>query len=368
MYLSQSNGPALYYYQTITETIEHIRKSGFTHVDISFFSRFQKGSIYFSDEYMKVVDEYREALKKYGVTPVQAHEPTGNSLGDDGGEYYMKKTPRSIEMAAKIGCPSITIHPGHPVPDSEFGKSKEAYVEGNVAAIKKLIPYAEEYGIELLLENIGYKGVEPFNTIFATTAEDIIDIVERARAATGLELELLIAGRQDPTPFVAELRRIAAARPWVRLVGEVHGRAKAEFMLSAAYAVHAERDETFGIVITEYLKAGCVVIAPDEGGAGEIKNGMGCKVEIIVEQYERAVYVPVQCVVRIAGSSYAWRKTPNGGERVPVETGLANNKFIRILSGLSAGEEVMLAPPLSDSVGGAETELAKEPGAEEEAK
>ena len=105
-----------------------------------------------------------------------------------------------------------------------------------------------------------------------------------------------------------------------------------------------------------------------DGGAGEIKNGMGCKVEIIVEQYEKAVYVPVQCVVRIAGDSFAWRRTANGNERVPVETGLANNKFIRILSGLSAGEEVMLAPPLSDSVGGSETELAKEGAAEEEAK
>ena len=105
-----------------------------------------------------------------------------------------------------------------------------------------------------------------------------------------------------------------------------------------------------------------------DGGAGEIKNGMGCKVEIIVEQYEKAVYVPVQCVVRIAGDSFAWRRTANGNERVPVETGLAINKFIRILSGLSAGEEVMLAPPLSDSVGGSETELAKEGAAEEEAK
>ena len=105
-----------------------------------------------------------------------------------------------------------------------------------------------------------------------------------------------------------------------------------------------------------------------DGGAGEIKNGMGCKVEIIVEQYEKAVYVPVQCVVRIAGNSFVWRKASNGGERVPVETGLANNKFIRILSGLSAGEEVLLAPPLSDSVGGSETELAKESAAAEEEK
>ena len=105
-----------------------------------------------------------------------------------------------------------------------------------------------------------------------------------------------------------------------------------------------------------------------DGGAGEIKNGMGCKVEIVVEQYEKALYVPVQCVVRIAGESFAWKRSANGSERVPVETGLANNKFIRILSGLAAGDEVMLAPPLSDSVGGSETELAKEPAEEEESK
>ena len=105
-----------------------------------------------------------------------------------------------------------------------------------------------------------------------------------------------------------------------------------------------------------------------DGGAGEIKNGMGCKVEIVVEQYEKALYVPVQCVVRIAGESFAWKRSANGGERVPVETGLANNKFIRILSGLAAGDEVMLAPPLSDLVGGSETELAKEPAEEEESK
>ena len=105
-----------------------------------------------------------------------------------------------------------------------------------------------------------------------------------------------------------------------------------------------------------------------DGGAGEIKNGMGCKVEIVVEQYEKALYVPVQCVVRIAGESFAWKRSANGSERVPVETGLANNKFIRILSGLAAGDEVMLAPPLSDSVGGSETELAKKPAEEEESK
>ena len=41
-------------------------------------------------------------------------------------------------------------------------------------------------------------------------------------------------------------------------------------MLSASYALHAERDEAFGIAIAEYLKAGNVPIIPDEGGPTEI--------------------------------------------------------------------------------------------------
>ena len=94
-----------------------------------------------------------------------------------------------------------------------------------------------------------------------------------------------------------------------------------------------------------------------DGGAGELKNGMGCKVEIVVEQYEKAVYVPVQCVVRVAGESCVWVRGRNGDERRAVKTGLSNNRFVRILEGLAAGEEVSLAPPLKESAGTAETAL-----------
>ena len=46
------------------------------------------------------------------ISPVQCHEPAGNNIGDDNGQYYHKKAVRAIEMAAKIGCPCMTIHPG----------------------------------------------------------------------------------------------------------------------------------------------------------------------------------------------------------------------------------------------------------------
>ena len=96
-----------------------------------------------------------------------------------------------------------------------------------------------------------------------------------------------------------------------------------------------------------------------DGGAGELRNGMGCKAEIIVEQYEKALYVPVQCVVRIAGETFVWVRGAGGDVQRKVTVGLDNSRFVRILSGLSAGEEVSLTPPLKDSNSGSDVELAK---------
>ena len=86
-----------------------------------------------------------------------------------------------------------------------------------------------------------------------------------------------------------------------------------------------------------------------DGGVGELKNGMGCRVRIILAEYEDAVSVPVQCVVRVGGRACVWVKTPRGPERRTVETGLDNNRFVHVLSGLEGGEEVLLVPPLAES-------------------
>ncbi len=100
--------------------------------------------------------------------------------------------------------------------------------------------------------------------------EDIIHIVELARASSGSDLILLIAGQMENSPYVERMKQIAEEKEWIRFVGHVYGETKERFLLSGTYAVHAERDETFGIAITEYLKAGCIPIVPDEGGTVEI--------------------------------------------------------------------------------------------------
>jgi len=80
-----------------------------------------------------------------------------------------------------------------------------------------------------------------------------------------------------------------------------------------------------------------------------LRSGMTCKAEIIVEQYDDAVYVPMQAVTRVAGDAMVY--VLEGKSMVPrkVEIGLDNNRMVRIAGGLKEGEVVVLDPPLKSS-------------------
>lgn len=83
-----------------------------------------------------------------------------------------------------------------------------------------------------------------------------------------------------------------------------------------------------------------------EGDAAELKTGMNCQAEIMIEHIENAVYVPVQCIYSVKGVPTAFVKTRGGVEQRPVTLGNDNNQMIHIVEGLEPGEEVLLSPPL----------------------
>jgi hypothetical protein len=86
-----------------------------------------------------------------------------------------------------------------------------------------------------------------------------------------------------------------------------------------------------------------------EGNIPSLRTGMSCKVEIIVEQYEDVVYVPVQTVLRVGGESTVFVVKDSSIEGRKVKVGLDNRRMIRIISGLSEGEHVLMAPPLESA-------------------
>ncbi len=100
---------------------------------------------------------------------------------------------------------------------------------------------------------------------------ELIDIIEKTRTATGLNIIFHLAGcLNHATPYGEKLCGMMENRDWLKFVGPLYGKEKEDFLLSGSYALHAERCEPFGIAIVEYIKAGIITLVPDGGGTCEI--------------------------------------------------------------------------------------------------
>ena len=76
-----------------------------------------------------------------------------------------------------------------------------------------------------------------------------------------------------------------------------------------------------------------------------IRPGMSTQVEILVDELEDVVYIPIQAVVPMGDQRVVYVAKADGRERRVVETGQYTEEFIEIRSGLDAGEVVLLLPP-----------------------
>ena len=81
----------------------------------------------------------------------------------------------------------------------------------------------------------------------------------------------------------------------------------------------------------------------------ELRSGMTCRAEIVVETHDDVLYVPVQTVLRVSGRPTVYVMNGDDPEARTVSIGLDNNRMMHILDGLAVGDRVMLAPPLSPS-------------------
>ena len=75
-----------------------------------------------------------------------------------------------------------------------------------------------------------------------------------------------------------------------------------------------------------------------------LKPGMTAEVEIVIDELDDALTVPVLGVMEIDGKFYAWVRGASGPEKRPVVLGPSNDKFIAVVDGLNEGDEVILNP------------------------
>jgi HlyD family secretion protein len=89
-----------------------------------------------------------------------------------------------------------------------------------------------------------------------------------------------------------------------------------------------------------------------DGELQGVRTGMTCKAQVIVQQLQDALFVPVQSVIRVAGKPTVYVKRRGKPMPVNVELGLDNKDYIHIVSGLAEGDRVLTNPPLDKVTGG----------------
>ena len=82
-----------------------------------------------------------------------------------------------------------------------------------------------------------------------------------------------------------------------------------------------------------------------DGSYDFLKPGMSAKVEVLIEQLDDVVIVPVQVVANRGGKKVCYCMTPDGPQQKEVQTGSFNDTFVQITDGLETGEEVLMNLP-----------------------
>ncbi len=147
------------------------------------------------------------------------------------------------------------------------------------------------------------------------------------------EMAVRVNIHESSVQRVAEGQTVAVridAFPDMRLTGEV-----------IKVAVVADSGNAF---MNPDLKVYPTIVRID-GEHGWLRPGMTAEVEILVASLENTVYVPIQAVTYLEDKQVVYVSRAGRREAREVQTGNYSEQFIEILSGLSAGEEVMLLPP-----------------------
>lgn len=79
-------------------------------------------------------------------------------------------------------------------------------------------------------------------------------------------------------------------------------------------------------------------------GLPSLRPGMSAQVEILIEQLDDVISVPVQAILSFGGKDHVYIRRGDEWSRIEVKLGTSNDKLIEVAEGLNEGDEVALSP------------------------
>lgn len=152
MLLSTQNQDLLKMYG-FEKAVTILKNAGYDAYDMSLFQMFSEAETcpLNQENYRDVAKEMRAFADSVGLPCNQAHAPFHTSAGDEKDEWRFETIVRSMEIASILGAKCIVVHPKQHLP---YITEKQALWDMNIAFYKRLIPYCEQFNIQVALENM----------------------------------------------------------------------------------------------------------------------------------------------------------------------------------------------------------------------
>ncbi len=124
--------------------------------------------------------DLREYAREKGITICQAHAPFPSSyVEEDKSEKRFRDIVQGMKNAACLGAPMTVVHPCCHLDYAIEGNPEKLFAY-NLAFYRRLIPFAEEFGIKIAIENIGRNTVtstpERLNRLYDTLNNPVFTV------------------------------------------------------------------------------------------------------------------------------------------------------------------------------------------------
>lgn len=158
------------------ETFDILAQAGFEGIDFN-----NDVEEYYSDQHD---EHFYRSLAQHsasrGIAVCQAHAPFPSSYTDkERTEKRFYEIVQGMKYAAYLGAPMIVVHPCTHL-DFAIEGNPEILFEYNLDFYRRLIPYAEEFGIKIAIENIGRVSItstpERLNRLYDTLNHPVFTV------------------------------------------------------------------------------------------------------------------------------------------------------------------------------------------------
>lgn len=141
------------------EAIRLLKKGGFDAFDFSFFRMFSEKDYWTNQpDFRETAKHLRAVADACKIVCNQAHAPFASTTGDKAGdEERFQSILRSMEAAAILGAKAIVVHPVQHLPYVINAKELHRL---NMEFYRQLIPYCEQFGIQVACENMWQRNKE----------------------------------------------------------------------------------------------------------------------------------------------------------------------------------------------------------------